>query len=143
MTSARRVSYVISIERTSDGCSAAIPELALACAGATEEEALRAVLAAEANTRALAASQDAELPVPGSRLDPLPRLSRATRRYSPFVVKVVAGYLIVVVLTGTALAIVLPTVRTRASRFASSPDLPAAMQHWLERAGVSACVTKR
>lgn len=135
--------YSIHLDFEGGDCVASIAELALAERGATPEQALAAVLRAQAaSCRALEAA-GTPLPPPAGKLDPAPGVTRSARRAGAFLGRVLAGYAAVALVTLLVLAMAAPYVRARVEQYVGGGAAATDVTRLLSRLGVVACAERR
>lgn len=135
--------YSILLTRKGSECVASIPELCMAEKGATPQEALSAALRSEA--KILKVMEERGMPVPpaGDRIGPFPGVARVARRHFPFLAKIEVGYVLVLCLTAVLLALVFPSVRSRAEQYLTGKDVVTDVRKILTRLGITVCLEDR
>jgi hypothetical protein len=138
-----RSEYSILLTRKGSECVASIPELCIAEKGTTPQEALSAALRVETEIRETIEGKGMPLPPASDRIDPFPGVTRLARRHFPFLAKIAIGYVLVVCMTAVSLALVFPSVRSRAEPYLTSKDLATDVRKVLSRFGVTLCLEDR
>lgn len=137
-----RSEHAIQLIRKGGECIASIPDLCISEKGATPQEALSAALEAEVEVLKAIEAQGVHSPLPVSRIDPLPRVTRFVQKHFPFVAKIAAGYILVVLMTAVLLGLVIPSIRLRAQQYVTSHDIAADVGRFLSKIGVAVCLEK-
>lgn len=138
-----RSEYSVLVTRKGSECVASIPELCIAEKGTTPQEALSAALRVETKVRETIEGRGMPLPPAGDRINPFPGVTQLVRRHFPFLAKIAVGYVLVLCLTAVLLALVVPSVRSRAEHYLTSKDVITDVRKVLTRLGVTVCLDDR
>lgn len=134
--------YTIRVTRNGGECVAGISELCIAEKGVTPQEAVLAVLRAEKNALETLERDGIPLPPFADHLDPFPRVTLRIVKCFPFIAKVVVGYVLAAGVTAALLAVIFPSVRTKAENYILSENAAADAGKVLSRLGISLCLEK-
>ncbi len=134
--------YSIYIARSGGTFVAGIPELNIAESAASEQEALSAALLKEAEVLHRLADKGIKPPSKRGLIDNAAKLYPLISTCLTFAKKVVAGYLLVVLMTGVFVAIIMPELKPRVMQYVLSNEAAVDTQRLLTRLGIGICTSE-
>jgi hypothetical protein len=132
--------YTIHLTRREGRCIASIPELCITGKAANPGEALANVMMAESEVLEKLTSSGLPLPPPVDRIHPFPKVHELFMKAALFSGRVIAAFIIFLVLSVAAAVVIYPSFDTRVRTYIQSPASREHMQKMLNHFGISVCI---
>ena len=132
--------YTIHLSRREGRCIASIPELCITGEASNPEQALANVMLAESEVIEKLIASGLPLPPSVDRIGPLPKVRELLMKATCFFGKVVAAFIIFLVLSVAVAAMIYPTFNERARAYILSPASNEHMHKILKHLGISFCI---
>lgn len=135
--------YTILLSRRKGTCIASIPELCISSKAPEPEQALANVILAETEAIERLRSSGLPLPLPADKIDSLSKIHALFKKTMWFFLKVVAAFLILMVLSSTVVTIIYPTINERVKSYILSNTSKEDVHKIMKHLGISICVENK